>query len=100
LFGSQAAAPLLHPPGMEICSTAPLGERFTRLENRMEGMHAGKNHMEHESRELYETPALERLGSFRELTQDGGILEHLVGWQGHDNCRVKTSSCPAFGHGH
>jgi hypothetical protein len=83
---------------MDICSTAPLGERFTRLENRMEGMDAGKHHMEHESRGLYETPALERLGSFRELTQDGGIFERLLG-QEHPNCRVKNSSCPAFGHG-
>jgi hypothetical protein len=66
----------------------------------MEGMEASKHHIEQESRELYETPALERLGSFRELTQNGGILEFLLGWQRHDNCRVKSSSCPAFGHGH
>ena len=64
----------------------------------MKGIDVPKEQLEHESRRLYETPALERLGSFRELTQDGGIFEQLLG-QDHPNCRVKNSSCPAFGHG-
>jgi hypothetical protein len=66
----------------------------------MEGMNACNHDMKHKTRELYETPALERLGSFRELTQHGGILELLLGRNHpHDDCGMKSSSCHAVRHG-
>src|ERR1700730_19574 len=49
-------------------------------------------------RDSYDEPRLERLGTFRELTRCGTLLDILVGRLSRDECALRGSSAHAWHH--